>query len=142
MNKILGFSWAGMFVLCAWLGTVQTNNLFVKIILSLIAVLFFVPGALLLYNGITEKKKSLVKTVRYLSLASLVLTTFFLVFTIAMVSSSASAFTISYFVLILISSPLFCGKYVWWAVLFLWACLLFASFYKKDTSKKKKPAKK
>ena len=131
MNKILGFSWAGLFALCAWLGTVKPTNAVATVALSLIAVLFFVPGALLLYNGITEKKRSIVLTVRYISLASLVLTTLSFVLTIALVVNATRAFVVSYYVLILVSSPLFCGRYIWWLVLFLWACLLCASFSKK-----------
>ena len=136
MNRFLGFSWAGLFALCAWLGTVQTTNVVARVALSVIAVLFFVPGALLLYNGLAEKKRGLVLAVRYISLASLVLTTFSFVLTITLVGKAAAAFIFSYYVLRLISSPLFCGRYVWWLILFLWAFLLIASFSKKPQTRK------
>ena len=137
MNRILSFSWASLFALCAWLGTVQPANTVAKVALSLIAVLFFVPGALLLYNGLTEKKRGLVLAVRYISLASLVLTTLSFVLTITLVGKSVGAFVFSYYVLLLISSPLFCGRYVWWLILFLWAFLLIASFDKKASRSQK-----
>ena len=136
MNKILGFSWAGLFALCAWLGTVTPTNAVATVALSLIAVLFFVPGALLLYNGITEKKRSIVLAVRYISLASLVLTTLSFVLTVVLILVPR-AFVLSYYVLILVSSPLFCGRYIWWLILFLWACLLCASFSKKVSNPRK-----
>lgn len=135
MNKILSFSWAGLFVLCGWLGTVQPTNPIAKIALSLIAVLFFVPGALLLYNGFAEKKQGMVLAVRYISLASLVLTALSFVVTITMALKASVAFVYAYYVLLLVSSPLFCGRYIWWLILFLWAFLLFASFYRKKTKK-------
>ena len=137
MNRILSFSWAGLFALCAWLGTVQPVNAVAKISLSLIAILFFVPGALLLYNGLTENNRRLVLTVRYISLASLVLTTLSFILTIMLVSKAVGAFLISYYVLLLVSSPLFCGRYVLWLILFLWAFLLIASFYKKAPDAKR-----
>jgi len=142
MNKILSFSWGGMFALCAWLGTVQTDNLFARIALSLIAVLFFVPGALLLYNGITEKNRKLVLTIRWICVASLVLTTAVLIFDIvAALVMPAPVFIVSHFALIVVSSPLYCLRFSKWASLFLWACLLFATFFKKDPPQKKKRQK-
>lgn len=135
MNRLLKYAWAGMYVLCAALGTLDGATGIAKAALVLIAVLFFLPPALLLYNGLVEGDKKTVKAIRVISLVSLLLTTvllvtyFVLTLLYAATAASALAVNIAYGVLLVVSAPLFCSQYFYLS-LFLWACLLFATFIK------------
>ena len=77
-----------------------------------------------------------VKTIRVISLVSLLLTTillvlyFVLTLLYAATAVSAGVVNVTYYVLLLVSAPLFCGQYFFLS-LFLWACLLFATFLQK-----------
>lgn len=135
MNRFLTYSWAFMYVLCAALGTLQGATGIAKAALVLIAVLFFLPPALLLYNGLMAGQKKTVKIIRIISLVSLLLTSvllavyFVLTLLYAATVASAVAVNLTYYALLAVSAPLFCGQYFFLS-LFLWACLLFATFIK------------
>lgn len=133
MKRILWPAWAAMLILCAVLGTIQTAAGIVKIALSLISLACFVPGALLLYNGLAENDRRTVRIIRWICLASLLLTTVFLIVFIlcAAVVTQPLLVNICYYILLFVSSPLFCGKQIWYIVLFLWACLFFSTFFKR-----------
>ena len=126
-----------MFVLCAWLGSAQTASPMAKVALTLIAILFFVPPALLLYNGIQGKNRKLILWIRGICLGCLILTPLF--FCLFLVSINAPGLSYLFFLLLnIFSAPLFCGKSVWLLILFLWAALLFATFLKPQTPPKMK----
>ena len=135
MNRFLKYAWAFMFVLCAALGALEGATGIAKAALVLIAVLFFLFPALLLYNSLVGGDKKTVRAIRIISLVSLLLTTvllvvyFVLTLLYAATTASAVAVNITYYVLLLVSAPLFCGQYFFLS-LFLWACLLFATFIK------------
>ena len=133
-NKILYGLWAAWYILCVGLGTIEGPEGFLKFLLVLIGLCFFVPGGLLLWDAISKENRRGVLTIRLISLGSLVLTLaaiilFFLTATLE--KASAAVF---YEVLILVSSPMVCCQY-WIVSLFLWACLLCASFVKPQNSK-------
>ena len=136
MSRFLKYAWATMFVVCAALGALEGASGIAKAALMLLAVLFFLPPALLLYNGIMAADQKTVKTIRVISLVSLLLTTillvlyFVLTLLYAATAVSAGVVNVTYYVLLLVSAPLFCGQYFFLS-LFLWACLLFATFLQK-----------
>ncbi len=128
-EKILYAVWAGLYILCVGLSTVTDAAGFGKWVLVLTALLFFVPGAMLAYEGIKQQDKNILKRLRLVCIASLGLTLIFLVANFLSVGASAAAGTVLYYCLMLVSAPMFCAQY-WVLSLFLWACLLFATFTK------------
>ena len=73
-EKILYCIWAAMYILCVGLGTVQSPAGFGKFCLTAVAVLFFVPGGVLLYDAIRSGNRRGVVRIRRIAAASLVLT--------------------------------------------------------------------
>lgn len=130
MNTKLALWWLGAYVLCVALGFVQTTNGFLKAIFALISIGFFVPGGVLLYNGILEKNRKLVLRIRYISLASLVLTVLTLIGNVLTLPASQAVGDRMYGLLVFVSAPMIASQF-WAFSLFLWACLLMSSFYKK-----------
>ena len=130
MKKLLLYSlWGCLFVICVGLGTIQTTDTFVRVALLLIGVVFFVPGAILLYDAKTEGDRKGILTVRWISITSLTLTLATLVAFLLTSSRGIDAAEVLYEVLILVSSPMICSQY-WIVSLFLWGCLLSATFVK------------
>ena len=130
-EKILYAVWAGLYILCVCLGTVSDVTGFGKWVLVLTALLFFVPGAMLVYEGIKQQSKAMLQRLRLVCVASLGLTLIFIVVNFLSVEASAAAGTVLYYCLLLVSAPMFCAQY-WVLSLFLWACLLFSSFTKPE----------
>lgn len=128
-EKILYAVWASLYILCVGLGTVRDVDGFGKWVLILTALLFFVPGAMLVYEGIRQQNKKMLLRLRLVCISSLSLTLIFIVANLLSVGASAAAGKVLYDILMLVSAPMFCGQY-WELSLFLWACLLFASFTK------------
>lgn len=142
MKKNLIIAWAGLFALCAALGFMQTTSPIINIALTIICLLFFLPGTLLLYNAITEKDEKAIRIIRWISLGSLLITTVALIINIvcgvlyAAGIAAPQAVTVSYTVLVIVSSPMHCGKFKALS-LFLWACLFLSTFMKKAPTTKK-----
>ena len=74
------------------------------------------------------------KTVRLTAIASLSLTLILLVANFLAVGAPEQTGLALNDILILVSAPMVCGQN-WLVSLFLWACLLFASFIKNKTEK-------
>ena len=122
--------WGFLYALCVGLGTVNNPEGFGKVLLVLTSVIFFLPPAYLLYDGIQSGNRKQVKTVRICSIVSLSLTLVLLVVNFLSVNAGAAVGRGVYELLILVSAPMICSQY-WVLSLFLWACLLWASFTKK-----------
>lgn len=130
MKKILLYIvWGCMAALCIGLGTLEATELLLQIPLTVLAVMFFVPGGILLYDAITEHDRKEVLRIRWISIVSLSLTLVTMIAFILTAAVGAAAADILYDILILVSCPMICGQY-WLISLFLWACLLSGSFIK------------
>lgn len=130
MKKLLLYSlWGCLFVLCVGLGTIQVTDTLVKTALLLIGVVFFVPGAILLYDAKTTGDRKGILTIRWISITSLTLTLGALLAFLLTSSRGIEAADVLFEVLILVSSPMICSQY-WLVSLFLWSCLLSATFIK------------
>ena len=114
-KKLLYMLWAGLFVLCAGLGSF-------KIALTCISLVFFVPPAWLLYQGDISDAK----LVCNLSTLSLGLTLILLVLNFLTALQSDFLGQVLHYTLVIVSSPMICSGH-WAMSLFLWACLLIAS---------------
>lgn len=126
-EKLLYIAWGVMAVLCIGLGTLETDQLLIQIPQLLIAIVFFVPPGILLYDALEARNRKGILRIRIISILSLVLTMAFLLafFLTAMHSQEAASWV--YEILIVVSCPMVCSQY-WLVSLFLWACLLFATF--------------
>ena len=115
-EKITWGLWAFFYILCAAVGFAGKTA-------TVLAVLFFVPGILLLRWGCR-------KPVRWIAAISLGATLLCLLANFASLTMSEAMGNFLYGVLILVSSPMVCSGY-WVLSLFLWACLLMGSFLKR-----------
>ena len=121
-QKVLYALWGCLFILCAGLGFIPEPGEKPAFLLTLPALLFFLPPAILLYRA----DLSTVKLIRNLSALSLGLTLALLVANFLAVFSSETLGQVLHYVLIIVSSPMVCSGH-WALSLFLWACLLVAS---------------
>ncbi len=122
-NHTLFTLWGGLFIFCAGLGFAQPVTGVLKAAFLILSLIFFLPPAMILRSG-EEQSRKLIRNLSALSLgltAALLILSFFT----ALQSEGLGLFLHS--VLTIVSAPMVCSGY--WAVsLFLWACLLVASF--------------
>ena len=117
--------WGVLFIICCVLGFLQLQN----ILLTILSVVFFVPGVLILIDSYRQNDKKYLLRLRYLSLGSLVLTLALLALSFASARGSETLGNALHYVLGVVSVPMYCSG-VWVVSLFLWACLFVGSFPK------------
>lgn len=125
-TKTLWLIWLYLFAFCCILGFIPSPPEFVKALLVILEVCFFIPGGILLKKG---GKKS-VRAIRLLSISSLLLTVIAFILTVAPVSTTDSWDMIFHILLGIVSTPMFCCE-IWIIGLFGWACLMAASLFVK-----------
>ncbi len=125
-KKVLTALWTGLFILCAGLGFIPEPEGTLRILLTLLSLLFFLPPALLLQDAARKQDTHSIQLIRNLSLLSLGLTTVLLILNFLTALASEVVGQILHYVLIIVSSPMICSGH-WAMSLFLWACLLTAS---------------
>ncbi len=127
MKKSLLFTaWGGFYIVCAGLGFIPEPAGGLRFLLSFLSLMFFLPGAALVWCAIREKDRKVLLLVRNFSALSLALTLALLALTFLTALSMPSVSTVLSYMLIIVSSPMMCSGY-WALSLFLWACLLMAS---------------
>lgn len=122
-EKILYAVWAGMGILCAGLGFIENPQGAGKAVLVILALMCFVPGAMLLHHGYQTRDRKALHRVSIVAGCSLGLTLMALVLNFFSVLWSESAGTTLYEILVIVSTPMVCSQ-CWVLSLFLWACLL------------------
>ena len=127
---ILYAAWLCLYILCVGLGTVEEVEGAGKVFFVLTALIFFIPGIILLVLGKKQQNKKMVLRVRLIAICSLGLTVAVFCATVLAVGSSAQMGSFLHDLLNLVSAPMFCSQY-WIVSLFCWGCLLSASFMKK-----------
>lgn len=125
-NKTLFALWGGLYILCAGLGFIPNPTGAGRVALILAALVFFLPGAVLLYHSGKAQDWKTIRIVRNLSLLSLGLTLVVLVLNFLSTGMSEGTGNLLYGLLVIVSSPMVCSQY-WFASMFLWACLLMVS---------------
>ena len=123
---ILAAIWAGMFILCVVLGFLPPQEGANRYLLAGFAVLFFLPPALLVWQGHQGHDRRLLALVRNLSIASLSGSVLLIIANFLAAFRSELLGDILHGLLVVVSSPMICGGH-WAMSLFLWACLLIAS---------------
>ena len=126
-EKILYVFWLCFYILCVGLGTVVQRSAGLHIAFTVLSLLFFLPGILLLWEGIRANDRKMLLRVRIVSLVSLLLTVSLIVLNILTVTAGDAVGQVMHDLLILVSAPMFC---CYWRglSLFLWACLFVGSF--------------
>ena len=125
-NRTLVISWAVAYCLCAALSFFPTPAGAQYTALVLLALLFFLPGGMLLHRAIRAGNQVICRRIRLLSACSLGLTMLTIIGNFLTYSASATAGMVMHVLLVLVSVPMVCGQ-VWILSLFLWACLLLTS---------------
>ena len=125
-NKTLVILWAAAYCLCAALSFSPSPAGIQYGALVLLALLFFVPGWMLLYRAIQAGNRAVCRRIRLLSACSLGLTLLAIIGNFLTYSASETAGMVMHILLVLVSVPMVCGQ-VWVVSLFLWACLLLTS---------------
>lgn len=125
-QKRLFALWGVAFIVCAGLGFIPEPVGVLRGILTVCAILFFVPGGVLAYRGYQQRDTHTLKLIRNLSTASLGLTLVLLVVSVLTALGSEALGDALYCVLAIVSTPMVCSGY-WALSLFLWACLLVGS---------------
>ena len=144
LNKyILLAIWAGMFILCAVLGYLPPQEGANQWLLAIIALLFFLPPALLVYRCWREKDRKMLRLVRTVALTVLAATVALLVINLMSVAlilvlpedTAMAVGDVLYDLLILVSTPMICGQY-WGIGLVGWAAVLWSSVFALQDLKK------
>ena len=125
--KSLYALWAVLFSLCAGLGFIPEPEEPFRIFLTILSVLFFLPPALLLHESRKNHNREISLLIRNLSLLSLGLTLVLLILNFLTVFRSEVLGQLLHDILTIVSSPMICSGH-WALSLFLWACLLMASW--------------
>lgn len=118
--------WAAGFIVCAALGFIPDPQGAVRTVLTLLAIAFFVPPAVLVYRAVKDADKHTLQLIRNLSFASLGVTAVLLAANFLSVLGSKTLGNFLYIMLTIVSSPMICSG-SWALSLFLWACLLMVS---------------
>lgn len=121
--------WGIFYIICAGLGFIPEPAGAVRVFLMVISLLFFVPPAILLYDGIAAGDRKTVRLIRLLSAASLGATLALLIGSFLTAMAGDALGGVLHVLLGICSVPMFCSNY-WVLSLFLWAALLMASFQK------------
>lgn len=98
--------------------------------LLVLSLLFFVPPALLLVDAYRFKEQKTFLLLRWISGLSLALTLVLLVTNVVSALGSEALGTAMYYILVLVSVPMICSQR-WFFILFLWACVFFATLGQK-----------
>lgn len=122
--------WGVFYIICAGLGFIPQPEGIVRAMLFILSLLFFVPPGVLLHEARQHSDRALLRRMRILALASLILTQLMLIASILTAPYSEALGTAMHILLGLVSAPMFCSNY-FVVPLFLWAVVLIMSFPKK-----------
>lgn len=125
-KRILYITWGVLYALCAGLSHITQPGDIQSIALTLLSLVFFVPGVILLVDALRSGDRKTRLELRWISGVSLGLTLALLVANVFSVLGSEVLGTVLYELLIFASVPMVCSRH-WVLSLFLWACLLFAT---------------
>ena len=126
-TKTLWVIWIYLLAFCCILGFIPAPPAFLKVLLVILSVCSFIPGALLLYKG----DRTCIRRIRLLSILSLVLTMITIILNFTSVLMAPIWGNIFYILMGIVSTPMLCAQY-WLISLFGWAFLMSASiFFKK-----------
>lgn len=121
--------WFCLYVFTVGLGSLAQRSTALSVILTLLSLVFFLPGVLLLVDAYRHNRKKTLRTIRIISLCSLLLTLSLIVLNILTVTAGEQVGQLMNDLLLVVSAPMFCS-YIRGVSIFLWACLFVSSFPK------------
>ena len=125
-SQFLYALWGALFILCAGLGFIPEPAGVLRVLLTGLSILFFLPPAVLVWKGRREKDRQGLMLVRNLSIVSLGLSATLIIANFLVAFRSELLGDILHGVLVVVSRPMSCSGH-WAMSLFFWACLLIAS---------------
>ena len=125
-SQFLYALWGALFILCAGLGFIPEPAGVLRVLLTGLSILFFLPPAVLVWKGRREKDRQTLMLVRNLSIVSLSLSVLLIIANFLTVFRSELLGDILHGVLVVVSSPMICSGH-WAMSLFFRACLLISS---------------
>lgn len=129
-NKSLLAIWGIFYIICAGLGFIPEPEGTVRIFLTAISILFFVPPAILLFDAFSAGDEKTIRLIRLLSALSLALTLVLITANFLAALGASWLGTLLHILLVIGTAPMLCSNY-WVLSLFLWAVLLVASCQKR-----------
>lgn len=116
--------WGILLALCALLGFIPEPAPAAANVLTALAVVSFIPPAVVIYLSWKARSDFDLKLIRSISLGSLVLTLALLVANFLALGATEWVGDLLYGLLVVISTPMVCGQ-IWVVSLVLWAALLW-----------------
>lgn len=132
-KRILYISWAVLYALCAALGHITSPADLQSLALTILSLVFFIPGIVLLVDALHSRDAFELKRLICICSASLGLTMVLLIANVLSVFGSKLLGDVLFEFLILFSVPMVCSQH-WILSMFLWACLLCAALAGKKKS--------
>ena len=128
-EKIYYLFWLAMYIICVGMGTIQERSLFLHILLMALAIGFFIPGLLLVMEGIKTGNSKILFRLRIVCICSLALTLILMVVNITSIYASQAVGDTLNQVYLIVAAPMHCCYYRVISI-FLWACLLMGTIPK------------
>ena len=125
-RKFLLALWGGLFAVCAAMGFVPNPGTALRVLLTILGLVFFAPPVLLLHRAKAASDRSTPLLVRNIAAASLALTMVLLVANVLSLRGSVALGNVLNAILAIVSVPMFCGQ-IWVLTLFCWAFLMIAA---------------
>jgi len=125
-KKTLLYLWGALFIVCAAMGFLPESAGWVRILSRVLAVAFFLPPFVLLWQAGKDADRSTAALLRNLAALSLGLTVVLLIANFLAVRSSEALGNVLHYVLTIVSTPMVCGggwamSLYFWAVILIWA---------------------
>ena len=127
--RLLYILWAAMFVLTAMLGFLFPNvsHAAGRAALTTASVIFFVPPWMILVRAKHEGARKQIRLIRYIALASVVLTLVLLIANLRSAGLGEAMGAVLNAMLVIVSAPMVCSNF-FVLPLFLWGTLIVGSF--------------
>ena len=119
--------WGALYIACVGMGSLTERTTGLSVVLTVLSIVFFIPGILLLIHGYRLNHTKTLRAVRIISLCSLILTLSLIVLNIVLVQAGDTVGQLLNDILLVVSAPMFCC-YIRGISIFLWACLFVSSF--------------
>ena len=127
-TKLLWCLWAAAYGICAVCGFIPVTEDALSGLFILLSLGFFVPPALLIFQGVQNNQPKILRRIRTLSIISLALTLVTILLNFISIQASEAWGLALYWLLILVSTPMICAQH-WIIGLFGWAMLLMTCLH-------------
>jgi len=118
--------WGVMYAICVGLSFVAATDIYGKVLLNTVGILFFLPPGYLLWRANKEGDKKTIRLLRIVSICVLVLAMALICLNFASANWSAQTGLTLYVMLVMFAAPIGCVQ-SWAMALFLWACVLMVT---------------